>query len=91
MAQQSVWEGTWEELSQRASEFAGTGRKMKLIVISDEDVPQSSTNGLPPAAANAQMLSILREIEERHRDRPYTDGSDTRQLLRAGRAGAERE
>ena len=34
-----------------------------------------------PAPPNEKMLSILRDIQERHKDRPYTDASDTDRLL----------
>jgi hypothetical protein len=40
-------------------------------------------------APNEKMLSILRGIQERHKDRPYTDGSDTQRLIREARAGAK--
>lgn len=37
---------------------------------------------------NLKALAALKEIAERQKDRPYTDGSDTLRLLREGRDGA---
>jgi hypothetical protein len=42
----------------------------------------------PAIVPNEKMLSILSEIQERHKDRPYTDGSDTLRLIQEARAGA---
>ena len=51
---------------------------------------QVSIDRIPVTAAtpNEKMLAILRSIEERHKDRPYTDASDTDNLLREARSGA---
>jgi hypothetical protein len=53
------------------------------IAIELEDTPA-------PAAPkpNEGMLSFLKLIEERHRDRPYTDGSNTQRLIDEARGGA---
>lgn len=37
---------------------------------------------------NEKMLAILQQIQERQKDRPYTDGSDTLRLIHEARAGA---
>lgn len=79
MAQPQVLEGTWEEIKSHERELAG--KHLRLTVLPDED---RSTAVKP----NEQMLAILREIAERQKDRPYTDGSDTMRLLREARAGA---
>jgi hypothetical protein len=47
--------------------------------------PDNSETNFPP---NEKGLAIMREIAERHKNRPHTDGSDTLRLLREARAGA---
>jgi hypothetical protein len=42
----------------------------------------------PAIVPNEKMLSILSEIQERHKDRPSIDGSDTLRLIHEARAGA---
>ena len=39
-------------------------------------------------APNEKMLAILRDIQERHKDKPSTDLANTDQLLREARSGA---
>ena len=41
-----------------------------------------------PAAPNTKMLSILQNIQESHKDRPYTDPANTDRLMREARSGA---
>jgi hypothetical protein len=53
MAEPYVLEGTWEELVPQAAKLAGSGRRMKLILPSDE-----SGISLPD---NATALSLLDE------------------------------
>ena len=42
----------------------------------------------PAVIPNEKGLAIMREITERHKGRPHTDGSNTLRLLREARAGA---
>ena len=88
MTQPQVWEGTWEEILPHASEFIGTGKRVMLIVPAGEESPSAPSIELAVPAPNQQMLAILRDIEERHQNRPFTDGSDTPRLLEEARAGA---
>ena len=37
---------------------------------------------------NEKALAALRKIAERHRNRPFTDGSETQRLIREARSGA---
>ncbi|MDQ2688230.1 MAG: hypothetical protein M3Y28_10225 [Armatimonadota bacterium] len=79
MAQPQVLEGTWEEIKSHEHEL--TGKHLQLTVLAEESRPAA-------VKPNEQMLAILREIAERQKDLPYTDGSDTIRLLREARAGA---
>ena len=55
------------------------------VTVSVERNGGKETATFPP---NAGMLAALREIAERQKDRPFTDGSDTMKLLREARGGA---
>ena len=71
------------ELPEEAQELGlKPGEKVTLTINRDET---QDSQVFPP---NEKMLAILREIEVRHKDRPFTDGSDTMRLLREARAGA---
>ena len=81
MAQLQILEGTWEEiLTRNAAQLAG--RKVKVYIEADE---QAEATAFPP---NEKMLAILSQIQQNHKDRPFTDGSDTERLLREARSGA---
>jgi AbrB family looped-hinge helix DNA binding protein len=49
---------------------------------------QVSIDRIPAPTPNKKMLSILQGIQERHKDRPYTDPVDTDRLLGEARSGA---
>ena len=51
MAEQQVIEGTWEEIARHAGELAASGKRLKLIVPSDET--QSGTRSEPRPAGRA--------------------------------------
>lgn len=72
---EQVLEGTWEEIAVHADELAG--KKLRLTVIEEAPAPQP----------NYAMLEVLRLIAERDKDRPFTSGEDTQQLLREARDG----
>ena len=57
-------------------------RQGEEVRISIDRTPSTSI------APNEKMLSILQDIRERHKHRPYTDASDTDCLLRDARSGA---
>ena len=73
---EQVYEGSWEELTTHAEEFAG--KHLRLTVV--EDTP-------PAPQPNYAMLEVLRQTEELLQDMPFTDGSNTQRLLREARAG----
>lgn len=79
MAQPQMLEGTWEEIKRHEPELMG--KKLRLIILPEEADPM-------PIRPNELALAALREIAERQKDRPYTDGSDTMRLLREARNGA---
>ena len=81
MEQPQMLEGTWEEiLTRNAAQLAG--RKVKVYIEAEEKAT------VPASAPNEQMLAILSQIEQSHKDRAFTDGSDTDGLVRQARAGA---
>ncbi len=88
MALAHIWEGSWEEIARHAAQFAGTSRRVTLIVTSEEEEGQVLPDEPFVAAPNEQMQAILRDIEQRHQDRPFTDGAETQRLLEQARAGA---
>lgn len=64
MAGQQVIEGTWEEIVSRACELAGSGKRVKLIIPSEEQPIHSTPK-------NAAAISLLRAwIEEDQRMTP---------------------
>lgn len=65
-------EGTWEEITARATEFSG--HRLRVVVL-----PENSGQEDP-------RLNFLQEIEERSRS--MNPKPDSRDLLREGREGA---
>src|SRR5579871_6797657 len=53
-----------------------------------ESLDRSDSESAPTFPPNEKMLAILSKIAESHKDRPFTDGSETDRLLREARAGA---
>lgn len=74
-----IIEGTWEEILLHENEL--TGKRLRLIVLPDQDLPL-------PVKPNEKVLAALRTIAEHQKDRPFTDGTDSLRLLREARAGA---
>jgi hypothetical protein len=73
---QEILEGTWEEVSQHAREFAG--KRVRLTVLEEAE----------PAHPNEAMLSALRKVRERTREMPYSGSTEESvRMLREGRAG----
>jgi hypothetical protein len=71
------------ELPEEAQELGlMPGEEVKVSV--DRNVAEESFR-FPP---NEKGLAIMREIAERQKNRPHTDGSNTMKLLREARAGA---
>ena len=66
------------ELPPEAQRFMIPGQE---IDIEFKDVPATPK-------PNEEMLGFLNLIESQHKDRPYTDGSDTLRLLKEARGGA---
>ncbi len=71
----TVLEGTWEEIAQHAGEFAG--RRLKVTIIEDE----------PQRQPNRKGLEAIRRVKKIQKDMRETDGADSLETLRRGRAG----
>ena len=72
----TVLEGTWEEIQQHADKF--NGHRLRVTILEDEE------NKPEP---NWKMKEIMKQVRERQKGRPFTDGSKTQEILRRGRAG----
>ncbi len=70
-----VLEGTWEEITRHAKEFAG--RKVRITVFDDEAA----------SAPNREMLEALRKVSERSKNMPVSSDEDTLKLIREARSG----
>lgn len=70
----NVLEGTWEEITRHADELRG--HKVRVTIL-DSNVPQP----------NRKALEAMRRIEERQKDMPETDGTDSLKILRRARGG----
>jgi predicted transcriptional regulator len=80
---------------QRKLEALATQNGQNINIIANtlfqEAVERLDRNGsedAPVFPPNEKMLAILSKIEESHKDRPFSDGSETDWLLREARAGA---
>lgn len=71
----TVLEGTWEEIVQHAGEFAG--RRLKVMIIEDE----------PQRLPNQKGLAAIRRVREIQKNMRETDGTNSLNMLRKGRAG----
>lgn len=71
----TVLEGTWEEIAQRAGEFAG--RRLKVMIIEDE----------PQQLPNQKGLAAIARVKEIQKDMQETNGTNSLHMLRQGRAG----
>jgi hypothetical protein len=58
-------------------------RPAELITALVED----QMSALSPAGPNERALTVLNEIARRQEGRRHTDGSQTEQIIRAGRSG----
>lgn len=76
-----TYRGTWEEIASHRHEIpAGAVLEVKVY-----EPPEAESRQGP---RNEKMLAILRGIEERHKDRPDTDGDNTQRLIDEARGGA---
>jgi hypothetical protein len=74
MAQQ-IYEGTWEEIAQHASELVG--RRVRLTVLEES----------AQIEPNRAMLEALRKVSERAKNMPTSSDAETLTFLREARAG----
>jgi hypothetical protein len=76
------------EISERAQRRLAAIATIRQVDISA--VVEDLVENLPDdeARPNIEMLAALRDIEEWHKDRPFTDGSRSQQLIREARGGA---
>lgn len=72
-----VLEGTWEEITQQASRFAG--RKVRVTILEDEPTAKPKPN--------LAMLEALRKVQERSKNMPESSGKDTLKMIREARSG----
>lgn len=71
----TVLEGTWEEIAQHAGKFAG--RRLKVTIMEDEMQQKPNQKG----------LEAMRRVKEIQKDMRETDGENSLEILRKGRAG----
>lgn len=71
------------ELPEEAQELGLKPGEEVTISVERNGVKETAT--VPP---NEGMLAALREIAERQKNRPFTEGTDTMKLLREARGGA---
>lgn len=79
------------QLPQEAQARLEPGQKLQIQIdqVSIDQVSIDQDAVLPPQTGpNEKALRALREIARRQKGRRHTDGSQTDQLLRDGRAGA---
>ncbi len=80
---------TQERLLQLPSEAQARLEPGQKLQIQIDQVPINQDAALPvQLGPNEKALEALREIARRQKGRRHTDGSQTDQLLRDGRAGA---
>jgi bifunctional DNA-binding transcriptional regulator/antitoxin component of YhaV-PrlF toxin-antitoxin module len=62
----------------------------EILQLRPGEEVQVSIDRIPATtpAPNEKMLSILRDIQERHKERPYSDPADTDRLIQEARSGA---
>lgn len=77
-----VRDGRLLELPEEAQQLHLTPGEEIQIQLERADIAE------PNRTPNEKMLDFLRIIEERHKDRPFTDGSDTQRLIDEARGGA---
>jgi len=64
MAEQQVIEGTWEEIACHARELAASGKRLKLIVPSDETQSGACSKARPAGRAYFGMFKGAKETTE---------------------------
>ena len=82
MAQQQIFEGTGAEIANLVGKLSRWKRYRLVEIEESQNVPA------PKPTENFAMIAALQEIAERQKGRRDTDGSQTDQILRDGRAGA---
>ncbi len=86
MAQPKEYVGTGEELSEVLKQMPK--QPFRLTLLSEEEASTKLSEQKPAPTPNQKALAALRQIAENQKDRPYSDGSDTQQLIREARDGA---
>jgi hypothetical protein len=74
-----TFEGTWEEITRHAAEWAG--KRMRVTILSPEPEQEDPV-------PNRGMLAALDEIAKRQEKQRETSGEGTQELIRQARAGA---
>ena len=64
MAEQQVIEGTWEEIARHAEELAASGKRLKLIVPSDETPGGTRPEARPAGRAYFGMFKGAKQTTE---------------------------
>ncbi len=82
MSQQQIFEGTGAEIANLVGKLSRWKRYRLVEIEESQNVPD------PKPTENLAMIAALQEIAERQKGHRDTDGSQTDQILRDGRAGA---
>jgi hypothetical protein len=64
MAEQQVIEGTWEEIARHGEELAASGKRLKLIIPSDETPSGARSEARPAGRAYFGMFRGAKETTE---------------------------
>jgi hypothetical protein len=64
MTEQQVIAGTWEQIAQYAGEFAGSGKRLKLIIPADEIPSGQSSKARPAGRAYFGMFKGEKQATE---------------------------
>ena len=72
----TVLEGTWEEIQQHADKF--NGHRLRVTILTQEDSKPEP---------NWKMKEAMERVAEIQKGMRFTDGSNTQEILRRGRAG----
>jgi hypothetical protein len=64
MTEQQVIEGTWEEIARHAEELAASGKRLKLIIPSDEALSGMPPEIRPPGRTYFGMFKGAKEATE---------------------------
>jgi hypothetical protein len=64
MAEQQVIEGTWEEIARHAGDLAASGKRLKLIIPSDDRESETRSEARPAGRAYFGMFKGTKESTE---------------------------